>query len=1453
MRSSIVSFLLAIAVFYGVLPSTDALAAKEAKYADQPYDVVYVRCPRGLDNVVIPDASGNTLMNWNGVNDIWVSATNNIYQLPGCDLVLHKGTQAIPVTVKPLGDPSREVVLVDCDETLNTGSICSVLDPFVSNDGRSIYYSKIEDTRSFIADYGINGAEGYLGTKHGQSFMDLYADLNDPKSGGVFANRHKVSIMPFASPICIYRFDLDTGSSKKISPECDVAEPKKGMFSGRAYAHTDAAGNPEWRSAVPVMDTGPFVLPDGRIGFTSNRENGFSRFQLFTMEADGKNLSLIGHRAMAHQLHGYPLSDGRIMYTSYDRMLQKTTTNNFSLFTVNPDGGDPFILAGENDPTFFSYHYATQLSNGDIVAAIYYNKNNAGLGTLLRFPIDPAGADFVHLADSFETPQAFAFDPSVWIAGNRLFPFSRKDQYILTEQGSSGDRQRIEYESPLDFWIHPNRVAGGRTIQINGSSYTVDRKEIRMQGRFSMPAAAPGNDLLATYAFGGVSTITPPEEWNTDLQTMLDRLGKDAGIWLFPLSETGVDTIGHIADDGLIVVDFPEYHEIMARAVVPYQQIYGENATVKKTPRYDGLDARLPEGGPYALTGASSMYDRESMAINGTPWNARDGGGVMSGRTYLNLAGQGGDLAIYDSSEIAGVRVSLPIPTYPLGVSGGKQQWAGVQEHQMRILGEFPIIKPGNVLDAKGNPDTSFVVRIPADTPFFFQAIDNRGMALNIETTSRSAARGEKQLCEGCHLHTDVTEGLDPFESYAHTTAGYYGNFTTESAPLFDGGVIGGIPTTLPATTIYDEATAPGVSSRKSFAVDWENGVSQVVDQYCSACHAEGKPAQVTTGLLLDGSVKTYNLVTKNTYVDDNGKKIDARTKPDVGLDPADFTDPSLDRIIPMAYCCLASRWLSLNSARSSMLVWALYGERLDGRDNTTGLPPVDSGVPVDSRDIEKPAIWPAVADHAAYLDGSGTMPGTVDMPESTKRLLARWIDIGAPKLNVHNDMARPVLTLTPVNSGSHSAPSITQVKVGVWDDSPIDYSRFVVRRNGSTISVNVPDGNPSVISVPINPPITKNNQDSVSFTFEIWDKPNRSLDLIAPTLSVANRVQQTISGRGLIRLLATASVNTPPTATSARCETRTAQPCLVTPTVVDPDAGDSFSFQVIQQPANGQVDIVLGQMVYKSVDGFVGRDSFVYSAKDSGGEQVQGTADIVVNAANLNTPPTSTRASCEAATAKPCRMTPIVVDPDADDSFSFEIIQQPGNGRVEVILEQMILVYTSDSNFVGEDSFDYWAMDSGGERVRGTARIVVNAVNANTPPTSTRASCEAVTAQPCRMTPIVVDPDAGDSFSFQIIQQPGNGRVEVALGQLIYTSNDNFVDEDSFDYWATDSGGERVRGTARIVVKARAGNSGESRKSSGGGAVAPYILILLAFWLLFAGRWVPGGRKVQVSARNRK
>ncbi len=1074
--------------FKTAIAGVDNTGLRQAQFAEISYDVVYVRCPRGKEPVLRPRGGPpEALLNWNGVNDLWLSAANNVYHQPGCDLVLHRSNMTP-------GDPAAEKVLVNCDEDDSSNPVCSIADPNVSFDGRYVVYTKFTDTRSFVTDFGMRGqsVSGF------QTFMRLDPDGN--LNGNRFASSIYAGLKPYAAPALIFMYDLLTEENIQISPNSD-------MFSGRAYPGKD----PEWVSKVPVMDTGPFFMPDGRIGFTSNREEGFSLFQMFVMDRDGKNMEVLSHRAMQNQLHPATLMDGRIVYTNFDRMLQRTSNNNYSLFEINPDGSAPFIFAGKNDATVWAYHYFTQLSDGDIVTTLYYINQQTGLGALERFPVDPPGPDFVHRrkqGNRNEVGDVLTALPDTWISGNGLVPFARPDQFRLTPKGGAGDTPMPPY-IPEEYFIHP-----------------VDGRTVKMNGRFTHPAAAPENDLLTTYSIGGSSTIDSTiYRKPATLADVMEVIGKDAGIWLLPLEPNSTRQIGHIADDARVVVDFPEYHEIMPRAVVSYQDIYGivrpdPNNTRPPTSNGGNQDQRLPAGAPYGLTGASSMYDRETLSLNGTPWNMRDGGGAMSGRTYMNLAVSGAELAIFDNDEIYGIRVLMPVLSIPKDLYKGDEKWSGWQQHHLRILGEYPVRKPDGSgvepLDEQGNPDTSFVLRVPADTPFLMQTIDQRGMALDIETASRSVARGEQQYCVGCHVHTRT--GMDPLGSRAVINENEFGDFTTNSAPLFVG-IEDGFPTLSSAQDIYSGQA--GVTARRSFAVDWVNNIADIVQNRCASCHADGQPAQQLTGLRLDGDNRSYDLIIKNKYTHENGDVIDSGTLPGNGL--TDIDTPGTDRITRRLQCCTASRWVAVNSARSSMLVWALYGERLDGRDPVTGLPPVGSGVLVDAINpsSENPEIWPKVTEHLAYLDGTSLVSGTTDMPEAEKRLIARWLDIGAPKHNVHDDMMRPIMTITPVGSSSR----VESILIGLWDDSPLDFSRFSIIINDVDVTPVV-SGSPDIVTIPLPTAVTVANADSIEIELEIWDAPNRTWSRVRPGEPAANRHRRTITGSALLNMLGNQSAN---------------------------------------------------------------------------------------------------------------------------------------------------------------------------------------------------------------------------------------------------------------------------------------------------------------------------------------
>src|SRR5207237_5929035 len=79
-------------------------------------------------------------------------------------------------------------------------------------------------------------------------------------------------------------------------------------------------------------------------------------------------------------------------------------------------------------------------------------------------------------------------------------------------------------------------------------------------------------------------------------------------------------------------------------------------------------------------------------------------------------------------------------------------------KERLRILGEFPVRHFQNgkqPLDPDGNPDTSFLAKIPAKTAFTFQTLDKDGMVLNMAQTWHQVMPGEvRNDCGGCHAHS---------------------------------------------------------------------------------------------------------------------------------------------------------------------------------------------------------------------------------------------------------------------------------------------------------------------------------------------------------------------------------------------------------------------------------------------------------------------------------------------------------------------------------------------------------------------------------------------------------------------------------------------------------------------------------------------------------------------------
>ena len=141
------------------------------------------------------------------------------------------------------------------------------------------------------------------------------------------------------------------------------------------------------------------------------------------------------------------------------------------------------------------------------------------------------------------------------------------------------------------------------------------------------------------------------------------------------------------------------------------------------------------------------------------------------GAVSLNWTNQGADAGRYSNDDIHAVRILVMEPTTDRqrGPKSGRTFRSHANE-RLRILGEIPVRKfphgvidratarneqGGQPTDPDGNPDTSFLARIPADVAFTFQTLDRDGMVLNMAQTWHQLRPGEiRNDCGGCHAHS---------------------------------------------------------------------------------------------------------------------------------------------------------------------------------------------------------------------------------------------------------------------------------------------------------------------------------------------------------------------------------------------------------------------------------------------------------------------------------------------------------------------------------------------------------------------------------------------------------------------------------------------------------------------------------------------------------------------------
>ncbi len=430
---------------------------------------------------------------------------------------------------------------------------------------------------------------------------------------------------------------------------------------------------------------------------------------LHTMDADGGNIKQISFN-QSHDRNPVVRPNGDIMFSRWEHVGDR---NRFAVFRAKPDGTDMFVLYGAQSPGNSFLHPRDMDPSGP-----YKGYLASSLMPLSR--THEGGAMMIVNAADYSENNTPA-NKTVPTQGGQTSITAR----ALSQGGGVSEFGRIT--SPYPLWDGTNRILVGYT-----PCDVIDTQEA---GALRPCAVAKALDPVEFAKVGDMTNVLATEAALNRFQ--LNNRPTYAIYMFNPTDQTWLNVAA--PPPGFMYTD-----------PIPLQARTEPNAT-QPSP----IDATLAAAN-MALIEVRSVYDTDGLGrMSESMLRAVDRpAGCATGiamttppneptETRSSVA----DLArmkdpadaAYKCSPVRFVRAIRAVAP-PAGMTGLRSSIGETEFEQQQILGYAPV-----------EPDGSFKLHVPADTPIALSIIDNKGRSIQTHTNWIQVRPGERRTCDGCH------------------------------------------------------------------------------------------------------------------------------------------------------------------------------------------------------------------------------------------------------------------------------------------------------------------------------------------------------------------------------------------------------------------------------------------------------------------------------------------------------------------------------------------------------------------------------------------------------------------------------------------------------------------------------------------------------------------------------